>query len=240
MDFLTRFLWSQLFITPQLPNRSFSDEMIVLTGANRGLGLEAARQFVQLCASKVILAVRNVNRGETADADIERTENCVASTIEVWDLDMSSCDSVKAFVERLITLSRLDALIASAGMMADIFSLTEGRESTVTINVISTFLLALLSLPKLKDSASRVNTRPHLCVVVSDMHYWADLAAAKSEAIFDALDDRDQFDGPMRCQDAKVIQMVVLRELISSYIKSPESYPVIINTSDSLKGIATL
>lgn len=229
MDFMRRFLYSQLFVTPQLPKRSFKGETVILTGANRGLGLEAARQLVQLGASRVIITVRNASKGEAAKADIERTENCSPSTVEVWELDLGSNDSVKAFAKRLDTLPRVDALIASAGMMTDSFALVEGHESTVTVNVISTFLLALLSLPKLKETAVTCNTRPRLTIVVSEMHFWATLDEAKSPSIFKALDDEEQFKGAGRYQDTKLIQMLLVRELLDSLVKEPESYPVILN-----------
>ena len=104
--------YSQLFVTPALPTTSFEGKTVVITGANRGLGLEATRQFVRLGASKVIMAVRSVSRGQAAKDDIEHTEKCPTSTIEIWDLDMASYDSIKQFAEKLGTLSRVDALVA--------------------------------------------------------------------------------------------------------------------------------
>lgn len=99
-------------MTPTLPTTSFEGKTVVVAGANRGLGLEATRQFVRLGASKVIMAVRSVSRGQAAKDDVENTEKCSTSTIEIWDLDMASYDSIKQFAEKLGTLSRLDALVA--------------------------------------------------------------------------------------------------------------------------------
>ena len=42
------FLYSQLFITPSYPTRSFTGETVIVTGSNVGLGYEAARHFVRL------------------------------------------------------------------------------------------------------------------------------------------------------------------------------------------------
>ena len=51
------------------------------------------------------------------------------------------------------------------------FSTVAGNESTITVNVVSTFLLALLLLPKLQESGNRLNTIPTLTVVSSEMHF---------------------------------------------------------------------
>ena len=41
----------------------------------------------------------------------------------------------------------------------------------VTVNVVSTFLLALLILPKLQETAQVYNIVPNLCVVSSELHF---------------------------------------------------------------------
>ncbi|CAG8955321.1 hypothetical protein HYFRA_00011303 [Hymenoscyphus fraxineus] len=83
----------------------------IITGANKGLGFEAAKHLVEVGAAKVILAVRNTQAGNAAMAVIEaatHTENVV----EVWELDLSSYASVKAFANKaIIELDRFDALI---------------------------------------------------------------------------------------------------------------------------------
>lgn len=84
------FLYSQLFVRPVYPTRSFAGETVIVTGSNVGLGKEAARHFARLGASKLILAVRNIEAGEEAKKDIESTTNCGKSVIEVWSLDLSS------------------------------------------------------------------------------------------------------------------------------------------------------
>jgi len=84
------FLYSQLFITPVYPTRSFAGETVIVTGSNVGLGKEAARHFARLGVSKLILAVRNTEAGEEAKKDIEGTTRCGKSVIEVWPLDLSS------------------------------------------------------------------------------------------------------------------------------------------------------
>lgn len=140
-----------------------------MTGANCGLGLEAARHFVRLNAAKVIIGCRNLQKGEAAKADIERTSNR-KHVVEVWQVDLTSFDSVVEFCAQVRNLNRLDILIENAGIATGKFELFEGYESTITVNVISTFLMALLLLPKLWESAIKFNITPHVTIVSSDAH----------------------------------------------------------------------
>lgn len=111
---LLYFLYSQLFITPTYPRTSCANKTIIVTGANVGLGKEAARHFVRLGAAKVILACRSVEKGEAAKKEIEAGEKR-EGVVEVWSLDLQSFDSVKEFAKRAEGLERLDAVVENAG-----------------------------------------------------------------------------------------------------------------------------
>ena len=140
-----------------------------MTGSNCGLGLEAARHFTRLNASRVILACRSVQKGDIAKADIEKTTGR-KNVVDVWPVDLTSYNSVKTFCARAQTLERLDIVIENAGMATPKFELREGCESTITVNVIATFLMALLLLPKLRETAEKFNVTPRLTVTTSDAH----------------------------------------------------------------------
>ncbi|KAF3038991.1 hypothetical protein E8E12_004364 [Didymella heteroderae] len=116
-------------------------------------------------------AVRSTKKGEDAKKHIEETTG-VKNVVEVWQLDMSSYKSVLDFAARAEKkLERLDVALLSAGISAGKFEIFEQDESTITVNVVSTFLLALALLPKLKATSARFNTRPNLTVVASDVHF---------------------------------------------------------------------
>lgn len=134
------FIYSQLFVTPAFPTASFAGQTVIVTGSNVGLGKEAARHFVRLGASTLILAVRNIKAGEEAKKDIETNTKCGATVIEVWTLDLASYDSVKAFAKRASQLPRLDVLCENAGIAgSDKFLIAEGHEIRITV-VSRTFL----------------------------------------------------------------------------------------------------
>ncbi|OJJ03945.1 hypothetical protein ASPVEDRAFT_43415 [Aspergillus versicolor CBS 583.65] len=211
------FLYSQLFVTPPLPSKSYADQVVIITGSNVGLGREAARHIARLGAHKVILAVRNVSAGETARQDIESSTGR-PNAVEVWQLDLSDYDSVVSFAERAQSLPRLDAVIENAAMATPDFELAAGHERTITINVISTVLLAILLLPKLRQTARDYPTAPppRLSVVVSEVHAWSKFPEWQSpRGIFPALDDEKTARMSERYPTSKLVLILALRELVS-------------------------
>ncbi|GKT62854.1 short-chain dehydrogenase/reductase family [Colletotrichum tofieldiae] len=167
------FLYSQLIKSLPYPSGSYAGKTIVVTGSNVGLGKEAARHFARLGASKLILAVRSLDKGRVAKEDIEATTNCAKDVIEVWELDMSKYASVQKFASRLSTgLERVDIFVANAGVAHSQFRQMEEDEGTITVNVVSTFLLMALVLPKMKETAAKFNTRPTFTITSSEVHAW--------------------------------------------------------------------
>lgn len=204
---------SQLFITPKYPTTSFEGQTVIVTGSNVGLGREAARHIARLGASKLILAVRNLEAGDKAKKDIETSTRIKSDIIEVWKLDLASYDSVKAFAARAAELPQIDVLLENAGVAPLAFSLAEGYELTVTVNVTSTFLLALLLLPKLKASAKAFNTRPRLVIVSSETHSMSKLKEKRSPNIFKAMNDSSKFSSNSRYPTSKLMEILAFRHI---------------------------
>ncbi|KAK9457092.1 short chain dehydrogenase sol3 [Dipodascopsis uninucleata] len=214
MGIVSNFLFSQLFVTPLTPATSFAEQTVIVTGSNTGLGKEAARHFAFLGAAKVILAVRNLKAGEEAKKDIEVTTKCDPAVIEVWQLDLSSYVSVKSFADRASNLPRLDVLLENAAIapMYD-FLLVEGHERTITINVISTFFLALLLLPKLKSSAETFGINPRIVVVSSEAHALSSFPEWKEPNTFDALDDKSKARMSERYSTSKLMEVLIVQQI---------------------------
>ncbi|EEQ86444.1 hypothetical protein RJZ56_005759 [Blastomyces dermatitidis] len=214
MGFMAAFLYSQLFVTPKYPTASFANQTIVITGSNTGLGLEAARHFARLNAKKIIIAVRNVAAGEKAKELIE-TSSGRANICEVWELDLASYASIKAFAQRASTeLPRIDVLLENAGIATHNYDTAEGHERTITINVIGTFLLGLLLLPKLKESATQTSPmKPRWCIVTSEVHAQAEFPEWKSPNTFEKLDDTKTLNMKERYEVSKLLEILVVREI---------------------------
>lgn len=91
----------------------------------------------------------------------------------MWHLDLSSYDSVKEFSAKVQSLDRVDAIIENAGIAIAECTIVEGLEATLTVNVLSTMLLAVLVLPKLQESARKYGIVPHLVLVGSAVAFQA-------------------------------------------------------------------
>ena len=187
------FLRSQTVVRLPYPEHAFTGQTVIVTGANVGLGLEAVRHLVRLDAAKVILASRSLERGDAAKASIEQSTG-KRSVVEVWQLDLASYDSVRAFASRAARLSRLDAVIENAAVYTYTFGMAEDNEATVTVNVVSTFLLALLLMPKLRETAVLFGVALRLSIVTSFTHVQTRFPQAKADSIFDELNKPDKAD----------------------------------------------
>ena len=121
-------------------------------------------------AAKVILACRSLDKGFNAKKDIEHSFAPNPSVIEVWEVDVGNWESVRAFCKRAEGLERVDCLVENAGVATPRFEIVEGCEKTVAVNVIGTFLMALLLLPKLRETVGKFNVVPRLTIVASDAH----------------------------------------------------------------------
>ena len=186
-------LYSQFMVHLPEPTHRYTGQTVVVTGANTGLGLEAARWFVKLDAAKVILAVRSQAKGEAAKANIEKSTNR-QGVVEVWDLDLASYASVKANAERLSKLERLDVVMENAGMVTFTFRMYEDDESSITTNVVSPLLHGILLLPKLRETAEKFGTTPKLVFTSSFVHGMTKFPEQKEKHIFEGLADEKKAD----------------------------------------------
>ncbi|KAJ0120545.1 DmxR8 [Diaporthe amygdali] len=229
------FLYSQLVKKLPYPTGSYSGKTIIITGSNVGLGKEAARHYVRLGASRLILAVRSLDKGHEAKHDIEASTGCPDGTIEVWKVDMASYASVQKFAARVRDeLDRVDIFHANAGIARGAYSTVEGNEEMITVNVISTLLLAALVLPKLKDTASRFGVRPTLSITTSGTHGHTTLPqkSAPEGGIIAAVNDKDtaQKHWDDQYPISKLLGVFAVRSIAARH--PAEQYPVTINLVD--------
>lgn len=182
------FLRSQLFVNPPLPTYDFSGQTIIITGANRGLGLEAARHLLRLNAERVIIAARSTKRAQDAVGELEESTGR-PGVVQVERLDMASHESVKEFAARMDKLTRLDAVLLNAGIYTHKFAKVDGFESHLTVNVINTFFLSFLLLPTLRRSAKAQRSRSRISFVSSDRHVMFALPEWKEERPFEVLSE---------------------------------------------------
>lgn len=227
-------LSSQATYRAPLPTESFEGQTVIVTGANAGLGRDAVRHLVRLNAKRVILAVRTISKGEEAQAAIEQ-EYGRKGVMEVWQVDTAKFASVRAFAQRAQSLDRLDAVLLNAGIWPKKFEMAEGHEyvhpvagstavltvrrQCVTVNVISTFLLGRLLLPKMQETAKITKSIPRMSIVDSDLHKFAKFPAKKDTRIFEGL-KKPVTDFDNRYNDTKLLVMLYGRKWAAEMIKS--------------------
>ncbi|KAK1482664.1 short-chain dehydrogenase [Colletotrichum cuscutae] len=203
------FLRSQFKKLPY-PSDDCAGRTIIVTGSNVGLGLEAARHFVRLNAAKVILAVRSTDKGEAAKTDIELTTGR-RGVVEVWPLDQASFESVKEFAARADKLPRLDFAVLNASIATGKRVDAEGWESTITVNVLSTFLLGLKLLPVLRRTGKTHNVTPKIVIVASDASQMAKFHERNEEDIYKALNTNKSLTD--RYNTSKLMQVILARQM---------------------------
>ncbi|KAH7133747.1 putative short chain dehydrogenase/ reductase [Dactylonectria macrodidyma] len=185
----------------------------IVTGANVGLGFEASKHLVGLGAAKVIMAVRNVTAGEAAKTKIEEATG-ITNVAEVWVLDLASYDSVKAFAKKAASeLDRIDAMIENAAVAMPGNTFPEGHLLPITVNVLSTLLLAVLMLPKMSDSAQKFGITPRISFVTSRVGF--DAKAEWRDIQDDPLRKMDEATGELKMKTyplSKLIETFAVRQ----------------------------
>lgn len=164
---------------------------ILVTGANAGIGFWSSLQLAQRGA-EVLMACRNVNRAETAAAEIRA--RVPGANLRIIELDVASLGSVAFTSKKLQDLAHLDVLIANAGMVhapRTRRQSVDGLELVAATNYFGHFALVAGLLPVLERApAARVVTlgslstllvRPHLDDLQLLGNYSSWLAYAQSK-----------------------------------------------------------
>ena len=132
------------------------DRVVIVTGANSGIGLEAVRELARRGAH-VVLACRSEQRATAAIASLKAEH--LSGSLAYIHLDLARLDSVHQFAQRFRTEhGRLDVLINNAGvMMPPAGKTADGFELQFGINHLGHFALTGLLIDLLQGTpASRV------------------------------------------------------------------------------------
>ena len=131
---------------------TMADKVVMVTGANSGIG-KAASQALANLGAKVVMVSRNLEKGEAARSEIiKQSQN---KSVDLLLADLSSLESVRQLAAEFQTkYSKLHVLINNAGLFNQRRRLTtDGYENTFATNYLAPFLLTNLLLNTLKASA---------------------------------------------------------------------------------------
>lgn len=141
---------TQPWNAPDMPDRT--GRTAVVTGANSGVGL-ATVEALAGAGAHVVLAVRDVRRGEAAAATVR-------GSVEVRRLDLADLSSVHAFAAGW--QGDLDLLVNSAGVMNLPEATTkDGFEMQLGTNHLGHFALTNLLLPHITDRVVTLSSAAH-------------------------------------------------------------------------------
>lgn len=153
---LSIFIYIRLTIKSCTSKVFMGGKVVIITGANSGLGLVLAKKLAARGA-RVILGCRSEERGMKArDIIIEETGN---NNIVFKKLDLTSLSSARNFCDNVYeTETRLDVLVNKAGVFNISGEYTaDGIVEDMQVNVFGLFLLTMLLLPLLiKSKPSRI------------------------------------------------------------------------------------
>ncbi|CAH0054730.1 unnamed protein product [Clonostachys solani] len=158
---------------PQSLGLSFKDKAVLVTGAyGEGLGANAAIKYAALGANPLILGTRTAEKGELAKSAIIERTGCSPDIFIIEPVDLASFESVKRFAENVSQrVPALHVVQLAGGVSPWKYAKTpDGHEASVGINLLSSALLALLLLPKLREAAKAPSPdgfRPHLSILNS-------------------------------------------------------------------------
>ncbi|KAL8984292.1 MAG: hypothetical protein Q9205_001707, partial [Flavoplaca limonia] len=225
-----KFLYRQFFLTPSatFPHQhNLEGQIGIVTGSNSGLGFEASRQLLSLRISRLILAVRDLPKGEEARRKLAHAAPW--AIIDVWQLDLSSYASVQAFARRCDALPKLDFAILNAGILKVEMQVNKstGHEEVLQVNYLSTALLAIVLLPILAKS-SRVSKAGKLTIVGSETAEWAKFQERTSKPILAAFNEPRSFDLQDRYYTSKLLEEF----FVSSLCQTVSRYKVVVNIAN--------
>lgn len=221
----------------------FTDKTVLVTGANTGLGYEAALKSVRLQAKHVIRGVRDVKKGEQAKERIlqtisqcpmpapETTEDGSSRTrrISVRKLDMNDYNSIHNFVNGITEENGpLDVAILNAGVFGVKYETPgkHGWENDLQVNVLST---ALLSLLLLHSKAIKQKTGV-LEFVASRRMQAVRLTEEEKDApsLLEAFNQKkEKFDANRQYQVSKLLLMAFYKTMATRSTISKEERPII-------------
>lgn len=189
------------------PRSGAGHPVVVVTGANAGIGRSASEMLAESGAS-VVLVCRDRARGEAALAALQRVSSGDRVRLEIADL--SSAESVRALAGRLADrFDRIDALVNNAGVYrAQRERTRDGLEVTMATNHVGHFRLTLRLLDLLRAGEGRIVN------VSSEGHRRGDLRRAPLERI---LKGEIRYRSFQAYCDSKLANVLFTHELVRRY-----------------------
>lgn len=166
--------------------RDMSDKVVVVTGANTGIGKETALALAR-AGARVVITSRDAAKGAAASREIRADSG--SDAVEVLALDLADLHSIRTFADELLaTADRIDVLVNNAGVvLAQRTETVDGFETTFGVNHLGSFVLTDLLLDRIRASAPAriVNVSSHAHKQARTGLDFDDLQSERSYKAFD-------------------------------------------------------
>lgn len=125
---------------------------VIVTGGNSGIGFETAAALAG-AGARVIITARDRERGGAAVEEIRARGG--SGSVELSVFDLGRLESVREGAADLLgRASRIDVLVNNAGLMlTERRETADGFETTFGVNHLGPFLLTMLLLDRVRESA---------------------------------------------------------------------------------------
>ena len=134
---------------------SLENKVVIVTGANTGIGFTAALEMARLRPQILILGCRDPKRGEDAKNKIIEESGIASTNIRLMALDLANLETVKTFSKAVMDqYDKVDILLNNAGTfgLPERATTVQGHEFTLGVNHLGHFLLTQNLMPLLKRS----------------------------------------------------------------------------------------
>lgn len=212
---------------------SLAGKVILITGANSGLGKRAALDLVPHGPAKIYLTARDAAK-TAATVDEIRAVAPTGTEVHGLEMDLTSFESIKATARAFVASSdRLDLLYLNAGIMGIPAAQTaEGYEIQIGTNHVGHALLLQLLTPTLKKTAAAsAGEKPRIINVASLGYRYLDPPVVHI----------DQFKTPeaghtalMRYCQSKLVNVLYARQFA---VHHPDLMIVAIHPGEALTGL---
>lgn len=204
------------FDPEQIPD--LSGKIIIITGANGGLGYESLLHLAPHHPSKIYLCARSRAKYDTAMKGIVAAVADAAGFVKYLELDLASFESVRTAAQTFLSESdRLDILMNNAGIMAQPAGLTkEGYEIQFGTNHLGHFLFTKELLSVLQSTAAK---NPQSGVRIVNLSSEAHKFAPRSSGFVPeaCITDMSEYNTWTRYGQTKLANILFTNQLVVRY-----------------------
>ncbi|KAJ3843260.1 hypothetical protein EV361DRAFT_884869 [Lentinula raphanica] len=160
---------------PPVLKGDLTGKTVMVTGANSGIGFEAAKHFATMNPARLVIVCRTIAKAQDSIKQIQAETGY--KNAEPMALELSSFRSISESVTQATkTLDRLDILVENAAVSTgyEYIPTEDGWETMLQVNSLGPALHALLLLPLISKTAREHSVVPRIVVVSSEVIFFPD------------------------------------------------------------------